>query len=63
VNIDPDTGEKHTAHTLNPVPLIITQKNIVLRPHGTLADIAPTILDQMEIPRPLSMTGTDFTYL
>jgi 2,3-bisphosphoglycerate-independent phosphoglycerate mutase len=63
VNIDPDTGERHTAHTLNPVPLIITQKNIILRPHGTLADIAPTILDQMEIPRPLSMTGADLTYL
>ncbi len=57
VNIDPATGNKHTSHTINPVPAIITQKDLVLCDGGTLADIAPTILKIFGIPQPKSMTG------
>lgn len=45
-----------TAHTTNPVPFIITKKNLNLKP-GKLADIAPTILDLMNIEKPAEMTG------
>ena len=58
VNVDQETGIKHTAHTLNPVPAIITSPNIhTLREGGTLADIAPTILALMKIDKPKFMTG------
>ena len=58
VNVDPVTGEKHTAHTINPVPAILTDKSIKLKPHGTLGDIAPTFFKLFGIQRPDSMTGT-----
>ena len=51
--------EVHTAHTSNPVPIILVQKNvdnITLR-KGKLADIAPTILDLLELEKPVEMTG------
>ena len=57
--IDPDTGEPHTAHTTNPVPVAVIgatrAKN--LRSGGRLADLAPTLLDLMGIDVPLEMTG------
>jgi len=61
-NIDPDTGEKHTAHTVNQVPFILASNltSYSLHPKsspGTLADIAPTILKLMNLPQPKSMTG------
>ncbi|MES2023274.1 MAG: 2,3-bisphosphoglycerate-independent phosphoglycerate mutase [Patescibacteria group bacterium] len=56
VNIDPITGEKHTAHTLSKVPAILTDKNFKLK-NGTLADITPTILSLYSLPVPKSMTG------
>ncbi|HEY4511703.1 MAG TPA: 2,3-bisphosphoglycerate-independent phosphoglycerate mutase [Candidatus Paceibacterota bacterium] len=62
VNVDPITGEKHTAHTINPVPAILvplggsSSKRDELA-QGTLADIAPTILAIMGISQPQSMTG------
>ncbi len=46
-----------TAHTTNPVPFIITNKNISLVP-GKLGDIAPTILELMNLEKPVEMTGT-----
>jgi 2,3-bisphosphoglycerate-independent phosphoglycerate mutase len=55
-NIDPETGAKHTSHTINPVPAIITSKEYALR-DGTLADIAPTILQLMKINIPKQMSG------
>lgn len=55
-NIHPDTGVKHTAHTLNTVPAILTQKGFALS-NGTLADIAPTILTLLGIKIPITMTG------
>jgi len=60
VNIDETTGEKHTAHTLNLVPFIITQKGLELH-QGGLADIAPTILKLMGLPKPAGMTGKSLT--
>lgn len=45
-----------TAHTTNPVPFIVTKENISLVP-GKLGDIAPTILELMNIEKPVEMTG------
>jgi 2,3-bisphosphoglycerate-independent phosphoglycerate mutase len=56
VNIDPKTGEKHTSHTINPVPAVLTDPQISLK-NGTLADIAPTILSIFGLTIPQSMTG------
>lgn len=56
VNIDPESGEKHTSHTINPVPAILTNQTSQIS-NGTLADIAPTILNLFGIPKPSSMTG------
>lgn len=55
-SIDPMTGERHTAHTNNVVPAILTQKGATLK-NGTLADVAPTILQVMNLPKPRAMTG------
>ncbi len=55
--IDPVTGEKFTAHTCAKVPLIITDRNLILEEHGELADVAPTILDLLGIKKPAEMTG------
>jgi len=60
--IDPATGGPHTAHTTNPVPLIIVSdqdKKFGLRPDGALQDISPTVLGLLEIPQPKEMTGHD----
>lgn len=56
VNIDPVTGTKHTAHTTNPVPAILTNKDFVLK-DGGLADIAPTILTLLGVGVPEKMKG------
>ncbi|MES3030835.1 MAG: 2,3-bisphosphoglycerate-independent phosphoglycerate mutase [Patescibacteria group bacterium] len=56
VNIDPDTGIKHTAHTINPVPAILTDHTRTLK-EGGLSDIAPTILTLLNIPVSKGMTG------
>lgn len=60
-NADVMTDENNnviTSHSLNPVPfLVITQKPITLRDDGVLADMAPTLLDLMKIPKPEEMTG------
>ena len=48
-----------TAHTTNPVPIIITIKNIGIRNGGGLKDIAPTILNLLNISVPKSMSGTN----
>ncbi|MBW1649897.1 MAG: 2,3-bisphosphoglycerate-independent phosphoglycerate mutase [Deltaproteobacteria bacterium] len=52
-------GKPHTAHTTNPVPFILVEKNIknIKLKIGRLADIAPTILDIMNIKQPKEMTG------
>jgi len=50
-------GSPDTAHSLNPVPLILTTAGIALREHGILADVAPTILEALGISQPAEMTG------
>lgn len=56
--IDYETGNPHTAHTTNPVPFILVNYgDVKLREGGCLADIAPTLLDIMELPQPAEMTG------
>jgi 2,3-bisphosphoglycerate-independent phosphoglycerate mutase len=56
---DPETGGPHTAHTTNPVPLLLVgARNRALNAEGRLADIAPTLLELMELPKPKEMTGT-----
>jgi 2,3-bisphosphoglycerate-independent phosphoglycerate mutase len=54
--LEPD-GSPNTAHSLNPVPLIVTLDDIALNGPGILADVAPTILDLLDIPQPAPMTG------
>jgi 2,3-bisphosphoglycerate-independent phosphoglycerate mutase len=55
LNVDPITKTTHTAHTINPVPFIITASGTVRS--GGLSDIAPTILTLLELPIPDTMTG------
>ncbi len=57
--IDYKTGEPHTAHTTNPVPLILvtSDKKIKLKTGGKLADLAPTMIDLMNLQKPSEMTG------
>ena len=50
-------GKTNTAHTTNPVPFAVCREGIKLRDGGRLADIAPTILEIMNIPQPAEMTG------
>jgi 2,3-bisphosphoglycerate-independent phosphoglycerate mutase len=57
---DPQTGEPHTAHTLNPVPFVLADpdfKGAKLRSKGVLADVAPTALQVMGLPQPKEMKG------
>lgn len=56
LNFDSEKNEKHTAHTLNKVPAIVTAKGVTMK-DGSLKDIAPTILELLEIKKPESMTG------
>ncbi len=50
--IDYKTGEPHTAHTTNPVPVVlIGVEGVKLKPTGKLADLVPTMLDLMELPK------------
>jgi len=54
---DPETGQPFTAHTSNPVPFILTKKDLLLREKGILADVAPTMLNLLNIHQPPEMTG------
>ena len=57
--VDPETGGPHTSHTLNPVPLILMGAgNRIVVKEGRLADIAPTMLELMGLPKPAEMSGT-----
>ncbi|ARK24134.1 phosphoglycerate mutase (2,3-diphosphoglycerate-independent) [Sporosarcina sp. P37] len=50
-------GQPMTAHTTNPVPVIVTVPDAVMRTDGILADLAPTMLKMLGIPQPVEMTG------
>ncbi len=54
--LEPD-GSPNTAHSLNPVPLVVTAEGLALREQGILADVAPTALELLGIPQPEAMTG------
>jgi 2,3-bisphosphoglycerate-independent phosphoglycerate mutase len=53
--MNPD-GSPHTAHTTNPVPMILIDKDLKSIKDGVLGDVAPTILDLMGVPQPEEMT-------
>lgn len=53
-----EEGTPMTAHTTNPVPVIITKKEVDLREGGILADLAPTMLKLLDLKQPEKMTGT-----
>ena len=57
--VDPVTGGPHTAHTTNPVPVVLVggPEGAALRSGGRLADLAPTLLNLMELDAPSEMTG------
>jgi len=60
--VDPITGDPHTAHTTNPVPFIYVAeeaKNFRLRTDGSLRDIAPTMLNMLNLGPDKLMTGRD----
>lgn len=53
-----ENGEPHTAHTTVPVPVIVTKNDVTLREGGALSDLAPTMLDLLNVDKPAEMTGT-----
>jgi 2,3-bisphosphoglycerate-independent phosphoglycerate mutase len=55
---DPETGEPHTAHTTNPVPVLLMDGGAVALTDGLPADIAPTLLELLSLPKPAEMTCT-----
>jgi len=58
VMVDPETGGPHTAHTLNPVPVILVGGPGGVKLHdGRLADLAPSLLELMGLPQPPEMDG------
>jgi len=54
--LEPD-GSPNTAHSLNPVPVIVTAPGVTIRAGGILADVAPTLLALIGIESPAAMTG------
>jgi 2,3-bisphosphoglycerate-independent phosphoglycerate mutase len=55
--LNPD-GSPNTAHSTNPVPVVVVAKGVIGLRHGILADVAPTILDLMGVKKPVEMTGS-----
>ena len=61
---DEKTGQPHTAHTSDPVPLVYIGRNAkMINQQGCLADIAPTILYLMGLKQPVEMTGKNLLAL
>ncbi len=55
---DKETGQPHTAHTCNPVPLVfVGERPATLAENGALCDLAPSLLQIMDLPQPAEMTG------
>jgi 2,3-bisphosphoglycerate-independent phosphoglycerate mutase len=54
--LEPD-GSPNTTHSLNPVPLVVTREGLSLRSGGILADVAPTVLELLDVSQPAQMTG------
>jgi 2,3-bisphosphoglycerate-independent phosphoglycerate mutase len=55
--LEADGTSPHTAHTTNPVPLVVTDSEIRVNEGGGLADLAPTVLSLLNLPKPLQMRG------
>jgi 2,3-bisphosphoglycerate-independent phosphoglycerate mutase len=55
--VDKETGQPHTAHTTNPVPLVYVGGDGALATGGSLSDLAPTMLEILGIDKPVEMTG------
>jgi 2,3-bisphosphoglycerate-independent phosphoglycerate mutase len=55
--LEADGVSPHTAHTTNPVPLVLTSHDLTLRDGGEIADLAPTVLELLGIRQPAEMTG------
>lgn len=55
--VNPETGQFHTAHTTNLVPLVYVGRPLELVSQGVLSDIAPTMLELMGLEQPAEMTG------
>jgi len=55
--LEADGTSPHTAHTTNPVPLILTKEGMTLQRNGELSDLMPTALDLLGFAQPLQMTG------
>ncbi len=55
--LEPDGVSPHTAHTTNPVPLIVTERGLELRDGGELSDLIPTALALLGLQQPAQMTG------
>jgi 2,3-bisphosphoglycerate-independent phosphoglycerate mutase len=59
--LEKDGVSLHTAHTTNPVPLVVTDPEVALRDTGELADLVPTVLGFLGFKQPLQMTGRSLT--
>jgi 2,3-bisphosphoglycerate-independent phosphoglycerate mutase len=59
--LETDGRSPHTAHTTNPVPVIVTDTEVTLSEGGELSDLAPTVLGFMGFTQPLQMTGKSLT--
>jgi 2,3-bisphosphoglycerate-independent phosphoglycerate mutase len=59
--LESDGESLHTAHTTNPVPLIVTDREVTLRDTGELADLVPSVLGFLGFQQPLQMTGKSLT--
>ena len=59
--LESDGESLHTAHTTNPVPLIVTDPDVTLRGGGELADLVPSVLGFLGFKQPLQMTGKTLT--
>ena len=55
--LEADGVSPHTAHTTNPVPLVLTLAGVSLRDGGELSDLAPTVLGLLGVEAPALMTG------
>jgi len=60
---DPETGQPHTAHTTNPVPLVFVGRAARMEAEGSLRDIAPTMLDLLGLDAPEEMTGRPLVHI
>jgi 2,3-bisphosphoglycerate-independent phosphoglycerate mutase len=60
-----ELNEPHTAHTCNPVPVIVVEnvERVRLREGGSLRDVAPTMIAMLGVPAPKEMTGEDLRIL